>query len=457
MSLVLGVPVLECVYFIACARWAWKRCVHSGSQDSERWGLAESQDFEPVPRMCRLVLAVYEDDLKNPQWAPPGGYGIDVECVEKRADYNDTRGRAPPYLIYVDHPAQDIVVAIRGLNLGRESDYAVLLDNRLGQELFDGGYVHHGLLEAAGWLLKKESETLKSLLRKHPSYMLTFAGHSLGSGVAAMLTMLVVKHRDKLDDISRERVRCYAIAPARCMSLNLAVRYADVINSVVLQDDFLPRTATPLEDIFKCICCLPCLLCVRCMRDTCISEERMLKDPRRLYTPGRLYHVVERRLCRCGRYPPEVRTAVPVEGRFEHIVLSCNATSDHSIVWIERESQKALELMIEKENALEIPRLQRMERQATLRGEHREEYRAALERAVSLNVPRAASYGTFDSDKFNWDDNEEDSLIAREPGDSSQAGGGSQQRRNWENLLNNLFVRDAAGKIVLKRRTDDIV
>lgn len=46
--------------------------------------------------------------------------------------------------------------------------------------------------------------------------------------------------------------------------------------------------------------------------------------------------------CRCGRYPPEVRTAIPVDGRFEHIVLSCNATSDHAIMWIERESEKAL-------------------------------------------------------------------------------------------------------------------
>ncbi|KAH7444866.1 hypothetical protein KP509_02G094600 [Ceratopteris richardii] len=254
MSLVLGVPILECVYLIACARWAWKRCVHTGAQDSERWGSAESHDFEPVPRMCRLVLAVYEDDLSSPRWAPPGGYGIDVECVVKRADYKYTHGLAPPYLIYVDHKEQDIVVAIRGLNLGRESDYQVLLDNKLGQELFDGGYVHHGLLESAFWLLKKEAEVLKSLLQQHPQYMLTFAGHSLGSGVAAMLTMLAVKHRDKLDNISRERVRCYAIAPARCMSLNLAVRYADVINSIVLQDDFLPRTATPLEDIFKCIC-----------------------------------------------------------------------------------------------------------------------------------------------------------------------------------------------------------
>jgi len=39
-----------------------------------------------------------------------------------------------------------------------------------------------------------------------------------------------------------------------------------------------------------------------------------------------------------------VRTAIPVEGRFEHIVLSCNATSDHGIIWIAREATKALDV-----------------------------------------------------------------------------------------------------------------
>jgi hypothetical protein len=39
-----------------------------------------------------------------------------------------------------------------------------------------------------------------------------------------------------------------------------------------------------------------------------------------------------------------VKTAVPVDGRFEHIVLSCNATKDHAIVWITREAQKALDV-----------------------------------------------------------------------------------------------------------------
>lgn len=31
------------------------------------------------------------------------------------------------------------------------------------------------------------------------------------------------------------------------------------------------------------------------MTDTCIPEEKKLKDPRRLYAPGRLYHIVERK------------------------------------------------------------------------------------------------------------------------------------------------------------------
>ncbi|KAB2054647.1 hypothetical protein ES319_A12G268700v1 [Gossypium barbadense] len=331
MSIICGLPLLECIYCLACARWAWNRCLHTAGHDSVTWGLATAEEFEPVPRLCRYILAVYEDNIRHPLWEPPGGYGINPDWLILRKTYEDTRGQAPSYILYLDHEHADIVLAIR--------------DNQLGKRKFDGGYVHNGLLKAAGWVLDAECEVLKELVEEHPNYTLTFAGHSLGSGVAAMLALVVVQHQDKLGNIDRSRIRCYAIAPARCMSLNLAVRYADVINSVVLQDDFLPRTATPLEDIFKSLFCLPCLLCLRCMKDTCIPEEKMFKDPRRLYAPGRLYHIVERKPFRCGRFPPVVKTAVPVDGRFEHIVLSCNATSDHAIIWIERESQKAMDFL----------------------------------------------------------------------------------------------------------------
>ncbi|CAJ1952796.1 unnamed protein product [Sphenostylis stenocarpa] len=436
MSFLCFCPLVECVYCLACARWAWKRCLHTAGHDSENWGFATAEEFEPIPRLCRYILAVYEDDLRQPLWAPPGGYGISPDCLLLKKTYEDTCGRAPPYIVYLDHEHNDIVLAIRGLNLAKESDYAVLLDNGLGKRKFDGGYVHNGLLKAAGWVLDAECEVLKDLVEKHPNYTLTFVGHSLGSGVAAMLTMVVVQNRHRLGNIDRKRVRCYAIAPARCMSLNLAVRYADVINSVVLQDDFLPRTATPLEDIFKSLFCLPCLLCLRCMRDTCIPEEKMLKDPRRLYAPGRLYHIVERKPFRMGRFPPVVRTAVPVDGRFEHIVLSCNATSDHAIVWIEKEAQRALDLMLEKDKPMEAPAKQKMERQETLT-RHKDEYKAALQRAKTLDVPHAytppSEYGTFD---------EGDEGSTKSLGESSNK---SSVDESWDALIERHCDKDEHG------------
>ncbi|KAF3792607.1 hypothetical protein EJ110_NYTH11145 [Nymphaea thermarum] len=435
MSLACGLPLLEGIYCIACVRWAWNRCLHTASHDSENWGIATPEEFEPVPRICRLILAVYEEDIQKPQWAPIGGYRIDPAFFIVRKKYEDTQGRVPPYIIYLDHGNHDIVLAVSGLNLAKVSDYAVLWDNRLGQRKFDGGYVHNGLLKAAGWVLDAECETLRELLEKNPGYTLTFAGHSLGSGVAALLSVVVVQNRDRLGNLERKRIRSFAVAPVRCMSLNLAVRYADVINSI---DDFLPRTATPLEDI------LPCILCLRCMRDTCIPEERMLKDPRRLYAPGRLYHIVERKPFRCRRFLPVVKTAVPVDGRFERIVLSCNAASDHAIIWIEREAQKALDLMLEKDRIAEIPRKQWMERQETIEREHSEEHIAALRRAVTLAVPHAFApypYGTFD--RFS----SEHFVV----GEGSLGDQKCKQRKSWDELIERLFEKDESGHMVLRK------
>ncbi|KAJ4975000.1 hypothetical protein NE237_008174 [Protea cynaroides] len=435
----------ECVVCLGCSRWAWKRCTYVGSNDSATWPLATPDEFEPVPRICRVILAVYEEDLRNPKFPPSGGYRMNPDWVVKRVTYEQTQGKAPPFLIYVDHDTHEIILAIRGLNLVKESDYKLLLDNKLGMQMFDGGYVHHGLLESAIWLLNEESETLKKLwVDNGSSYKMVFAGHSLGSGVAALLAVVVVNHRNRLGGIQRNLIRAYAVAPARCMSLNLAVKYADVVYSVVLQDDFLPRTATPLEDIFKSIFCLPCLLFAVCMRDTFIPEGRKLRDPRRLYAPGRIYHIVERKFCRCGRFPPEVRTAIPVEGRFEHIVLSSNATSDHAIIWIIREAEKALQLL--KESSIETmrtaPKAQKLERLKTLEKEHKD----ALERAVSLNVPHAVvpeeqPIGDLDS------------VASQDQGTeaSSSRSKSSGEQTSWDEAIEKHYSRNESGELKLQK------
>ncbi|KAK2990747.1 hypothetical protein RJ640_003815 [Escallonia rubra] len=454
MSVCCGV---ECVLTLGFLRWGWKRCTYVGSDDSATWASATADEFAPVPRVCRLILAVYEEDLRNPQCPPAhGGYRLNPDWVVKRVTYEQTSGHAPPYLIYVDHEHREIVLAIRGLNLVKESDYKLLLDNALGMQMFDGGYVHHGLLKSAIWLLNQESDTLKRLWVENGSdYKMVFVGHSLGSGVAALLTVIMVNHGGLLGGVPRSKVRCYALAPARCMSLNLAVKYADVIHSVILQDDFLPRTPTPLEDIFKSL-----------FWDTFIPEGRKLRDPRRLYAPGRMYHIVERKFCRCGRYPPEVRTAIPVDGRFEHIVLSCNATSDHAIIWIEREAEKALERLRESSSettTTTAPKVQKLERLQTLEKEHKD----ALERAVSLNIPHAV---TSVEEEPTVDRKEEPSAgekreesssvnndaepIQNESEDSLKnkrkpAGG----QTNWNEVVEKLFERNELGELLVRRDT----
>lgn len=411
-----------------------------GSDDSATWAAATPEEFEPIPRICRVILAVYEPDLRNPKVSPSiGKFDLNPDWVIKRVTYEKTQGRSPPYIVYVDHDHREIVLAIRGLNLAKESDYKILLNNKLGQKMLGGGYVHHGLLESAVWVLNQESETLRGLWEENGrEYDLVFAGHSLGSGVAALMAVLVVNTPAMIGGVPRSKIRCFALAPARCMSLNLAVKYADVIFSVILQDDFLPRTATPLEDIFKSIFCLPCLLFLVCLRDTFIPEGRKLRDPRRLYAPGRIYHIVERKFCRCGRFPPEVRTAIPVDGRFEHIVLSSNATSDHAILWIERESEKALQEMREKSAETVVtkaPKEKRMERLNTLEKEHKD----ALERAVSLNIPHAVSAAEEEEEE------ECNNAEASEP---------KSKKKNWDEVVEKLFHRSNSGELVLNENVD---
>ncbi|KAK9074892.1 hypothetical protein SSX86_003211 [Deinandra increscens subsp. villosa] len=445
MSVVCGA---ECFLALGCLRWIWTRCTHIGSNDSSTWPPATLDQFHPVPHLSRLILAVSEPDLRHPKSPPLNGYRLNPDHVIKRVTYTQTLGHAPPYLIYLDHSRRQIVLAIRGLNLKKESDYKLLLNNRLGRQMFDGGYVHHGLLKSAIWVLDEEAEGLKRLWVENGSgYGMVFVGHSLGSGVAALMTVIVVNHRERVGGIPRELVRCFAIAPARCMSLNLAVKYADVICSVVLQDDFLPRTATPLEDIFKSIFCLPCLIFLVCLRDTFIPEGRKLSDPRRLYAPGRIYHIVERKFCRCGRYPPEVRTAIPVEGRFEHIVLSSHATADHAIIWIHREAEKALNLMKEKSSSestmTAAPKVQRFDRLQSIEKEHKD----ALERAVSLNIPHAV-----DPDEDEDLDDENSPRESCEDQSSASDRKSKPGRTNWDDLVKRLFVRSDSGK--LKARED---
>lgn len=108
--------------------------------------------------------------------------------------------------------------------------------------------------------------------------------------------------------------------------------------------------------------------------------------------------------------------------------------------------------MLEKDHIMEIPAKQRMERQETLVREHTQEYKAALQRAVTLAVPHAYSpsqYGTFD-------EQEEGELSDISGGESSLGPSyKSKKKESWDEIIERHFEKDESGHIVLKKSCRD--
>lgn len=104
--------------------------------------------------------------------------------------------------------------------------------------------------------------------------------------------------------------------------------------------------------------------------------------------------------------------------------------------------------MLEKDRITEIPASQRMERQETLVREHTEEYKAALQRAVTLDVPHAYSpnqYGTFDV-------LEEGGHSDRSIGESSLGSSEkSKEKESWNEIIKRLLDKEESGHIVPKK------
>lgn len=102
--------------------------------------------------------------------------------------------------------------------------------------------------------------------------------------------------------------------------------------------------------------------------------------------------------------------------------------------------------MREKDRHMEIPAEQRMERQESLAREHSEEYRAALQRAVALDIPQAyspSSYGTFHEMDVGEDS-------GRSSGQSSSLSD-KKRTENWNEFVGRLFDVDDSGHMVFKK------
>lgn len=113
-----------------------------------------------------------------------------------------------PFVVLADHSTQSIVITIRGsasildfvtdltlnedvFSVDVDTDPILSQDHELDSE--GDVRVHRGMLKSAHFVYNtlKKNSILEELEILHPAYKLVVCGHSLGGGVASLLTLLL--------------------------------------------------------------------------------------------------------------------------------------------------------------------------------------------------------------------------------------------------------------------------
>eukprot|EP00117_Sycon_ciliatum_P023129 scpid36815/ scgid19746/ Sn1-specific diacylglycerol lipase alpha; Neural stem cell-derived dendrite regulator len=206
----------------------------------------------------------------------------DIIYADYKGEFEDL-----PFFVALDHSHQAVVVSIRG-TLSLED---ALADLRAQQEEIEGHpglKAHKGMLRSARTIKEKMQQIeldagwhpIKRAFQRAPQqgsgYELVIVGHSLGAGVAALLSIL---YRNEYPN-----VRCYAYSPPGALMNEACTRFAaEFTISVILGYDIVGRLTVPAlavlareihtvlaqtkqskAEIFCTACCstrLPCLPC----------------------------------------------------------------------------------------------------------------------------------------------------------------------------------------------------
>ena len=152
-----------------------------------------------------------------------------------------------PFLVCLDHERQSVVIAIRGtLSLADVVTDLTASTHPIELPGFPDFLVHKGMLKTATWIVEKldKGKVLEEAFGKVFNYKLVCVGHSLGSGCACILSMLL---QDKYPDI-----QCFCYSPTGALLNETAAKHTEsFVTSVTLGMDLVARMNVPNAHILK--------------------------------------------------------------------------------------------------------------------------------------------------------------------------------------------------------------
>ncbi|EDV28188.1 uncharacterized protein TRIADDRAFT_53544 [Trichoplax adhaerens] len=151
-----------------------------------------------------------------------------------------------PFFVAYDHCKKKVILAIRGtMSLNDAITDLLAVPAELDIPGYHDTSGHKGMCESAKVLKEKlkSQKLLEPAFNEHPDYDLIIVGHSLGAGVAAILSILMKPDYPKL--------RCFAYSPpGGLVSLELSKYARDFVISVVTGCDLVTRVSLQnMEDL----------------------------------------------------------------------------------------------------------------------------------------------------------------------------------------------------------------
>ncbi|KAL5203765.1 hypothetical protein ABZP36_008636 [Zizania latifolia] len=200
-------------------------------------GLVVRQELIALLRYLRLCMFFakkpYEVFLEF------GGYGQSDILIRK----SKARVMKPSFTVVRDGSSKSFILFIRGatsvmdrLTAATAAEvpfhHVVLKEGRVSNVVL--GHAHCGMLAAARWIADQAIPCLHRALEQFPDYRIKIIGHSMGAGIAAILTYMLRENK-KLSSSS-----CIAFGPAACMTWDLAESGKGFVTAVVNRNDLVP-------------------------------------------------------------------------------------------------------------------------------------------------------------------------------------------------------------------------